>query len=233
MQEGAAIRARVAAVVQPRTSASSSSSATAVAQRRVDAGVQQRRRPHGVQASDHIVDERRPGVVGRDQHDPRLGAELAGATRDGRSEPLGDRVGARAQSGGGDQRGIDRPHLGEHRDRPGARRGHVEQRAAPRERARERDRLDLLGSRQHLADVARSAVHEREGAGRESDVLDRGKHDRRHLPRGSGMRRMCLDDDGASGGERGGRVAAGDAERVREVAGAEHGDRPDRDQHPA
>ena len=43
---------------------------------------------------------------------------------------------------------------------------------------------------------------------------------------------MRVDHHGASGRERGCRVAARDAERVGEVAGAEHGDRPDGDQHP-
>ena len=47
------------------------------------------------------------------------------------------------------------------------------------------------------------------------------------------VRRVALDHDGAAGGERGGGVAAGGGEGEREVARAEHGDRPDRDEHAA
>jgi hypothetical protein len=47
------------------------------------------------------------------------------------------------------------------------------------------------------------------------------------------MRRMRLDDDGTSGGERGDGVATGYREREREVARREVGDRTDRNEHAA
>ena len=47
------------------------------------------------------------------------------------------------------------------------------------------------------------------------------------------MRRVTLRDDGTPGRERRRRVAAGHAEREREVARTEDGDRPDRDEHPS
>ena len=50
---------------------------------------------------------------------------------------------------------------------------------------------------------------------------------------GGRVRRVRFHDDRASGRQRGGRVASRNGERQREVARPEHGDRADRNQHPA
>ena len=72
----------------------------------------------------------------------------------------------------------------------------------------------------------------REGAVRQAGVGHRRADLARDQLAGAGVRRVALDDDRAAGGERRRGVAAGGREREREVARAEHGDGPDRDEHP-
>ena len=64
-------------------------------------------------------------------------------------------------------------------------------------------------------------------------VGDRAAQLARDQLAGARVRRVALDDDGAARGERRRGVAARGREREREVARAEHGDRPDRDEHAA
>lgn len=76
-------------------------------------------------------------------------------------------------------------------------------------------------------------VHHGERSGRRTGGGERVGHDSATEDGQSGVSGVRLHDDRATGGERAGRVATGDREREREVAGGEDRHRSQRHQHPA
>ena len=185
---------------------------------------------HGPGLSDGARDARREAGARRDEHDARVGAELPGAERERRGEAARELVAARVERGRGDQDRVHRAELAVERDGIGSRRREVEQRAAAVQRPGEADGADLGMLHERHAGLAALDVPEdtcgrtRAGEG-VGDDLGRAAGE-------PGVRRVPLDDDGASGREGRGGVAARDREREREVRRAEHRDGTERSQHP-
>ena len=200
-------------------------------ERRADAGIEHRLRVCGVQPPRDRVDERIRVV--RDEQQARLRAELSGPLEDGRGKHLGDLVAARIDRRGRHEHRVQAPHLRVDRDRVLARGGEVEERASDHTGPGERDGGHLGGQDERTSDVGARALHERERAGRKSGRLDGIGDDARAELGRPRMRRMALRDHRTASRERRRRIAAGNAERQREVARAEHRHGPDRDQHPA
>jgi hypothetical protein len=123
---------------------------------------------------------------------------------------------------------VDAAHLGVDGDRLLPARRRVEERSPSAQGAGEPDRLDARRGDERHARLVRGAVDERERPRGEPGALDGGRHRLAAQRRRDGVPRVRLDDDGAAGGERRGGVAAGDAERHREVARREHADGADR-----
>ena len=207
----------------------------------VDGGVERVAQPlveqHGrlglVQPRGDGLGERVACRAARDEHHAGLRAQLAAEVRDGGDEAVGDRVGARGERGVGDHDRVDRAHLGVDRDRVRPRRGAVGDRAAARRRAGEADRGDRGRVDERLADLDAGGEQVGERPVGQSRLRRGGAQLVRDQLARARVRRMALDHDGAARGERGGGVPAGRAEREREVAGAEHRDRTDRDEHAA
>ena len=131
--------------------------------------------------------------------------------------------------------GIDRRHLGVHRDRVRPRGCGLDQGEPGAAGAGEADRVDPRVAHQLLPELdpaLRVAVeHEREDPGGQAVRRDRARDGAGDQLAGARVGGVALDDDRAAGGERGRGVAAGGREREREVAGAEHGHGAERD-HP-
>nr|BFF26740.1 hypothetical protein GCM10025732_47050 [Glycomyces mayteni] len=81
---------------------------------------------------------------------------------------------------------------------------------------------------ERLAEGAAGAEQEREDPFWQAVCLERVADRVADELRRLRMRLMGFDDHGRPGGQRGGGVASGRGEREREVAGAEHGDGPER-----
>ena len=126
---------------------------------------------------------------------------------------------------------VDRRHLGVDRDRLGTRGGRRGEREPATAGAGEADGLDPRVADQLLAELDTLTQHEGEDAGRQAGLLDGAGDGAGDQLAGARVGGVALDDDRAAGGQRGGGVAAGGGEREREVAGAEDGDRAERD-HP-
>ena len=138
-------------------------------------------------------------------------------------------VGERA---GEDDDRVDRRHLGVDRDRLGARGGRGDQGEPAAAGAGEADRLDPRVGHERLAELdrpcaARAGRRTCRRAGRPCSTarVDRAGDE----VAGARVGGVALDHDRAAGGQRGGGVAAGGGEGEREVAGAEDGDRAERD----
>jgi hypothetical protein len=194
--------------------------------------VEQHRRLDAVQPRRDRARELVSGRAARDEDDAGLRAQLAAEARHRRDEPVGDRVAARGQRGLGHDDRVHGAHLRVDRDRVRPARCAVGDRAAARRRAGEADGGDRGRVDERLADLDAGGEQVRERPLRQPGVVHRRPQLARDDLARARVRRMTLDHDRAAGRERRDGVAAGGREREREVARAEHGDWPDRDEHP-
>ncbi len=183
-----------------------------------------------------LAHERAEGVAlgaGRDQRDPRLGAQLAAERAHRRRQPVGDAGGASAQRCLGDDERVEAAHLRVHGDRPRAVGRVADDRPAAAERAGEGDRLDAVIANELLCQREPGLQHVAERAlgqaGPRRRLAQQPRDERPRLRVGG----MALDHHRAAGRQRRGRVATGRAEGQREVGGAEHGHRADGEEHAA
>ncbi len=167
--------------------------------------------------------------TGGEQHDPRLGAELPVAHREGLRQPGRDLLGPRGDGRLAEEDGVGAAHLGVHRDRLRSRRRRVVQCPAGPERPGEPDGLDGRIDDQGLPDLGTRTVQQGEDTGGETRVRDGLDDDPPGQLGGRRVRGMRLEHDGGARRQRRGGVTAGDREGEREVAGAEDGHRPERD----
>ena len=173
----------------------------------------------------------RVGARGNDHSGIR--AELPHAQGDRRREPFGDRLGTFGERSCKQEDGVHAAHFRVHGNRIGAAGRGIEQGAPGAQAAGEADRFRVPMLDERRRDVVARALDQRKDARRHAAGLAR-LDDRAGDQLGGGrVRRVCFHDDRAPGGQRGGRVASRNGERQREVARPEHGDRADRNQHPA
>jgi len=185
--------------------------------------------------AERAVGEGRPQVlpagVGRNEDNAGLRAELAHPVGVRSEQPGRDLVGPLGRRRGGHDDRVEAAELAVERDGigPGAR--HIEEGPPARDRAGEPDRPD--GRMPHQVGAGRSTVDDAEHLGRQPRPDGTAAQRLGAALRGGRMSRVRLDDHRAAGGERTGRVAAGHAERQREVARSEHAHRAERHQHAA
>ena len=192
----------------------------------LDPGIEQGGRSRQLRLRESLDDR---AVAGHQQH-PRLGAELSGAQRERRDELRDDLIRPARRRRLGDEHRVHTAQLTVEGDRFGPLARDVEQRPAAGDGAGERRRLDLRRPQRRHSGVGPEdeAEDPRRRSGRRQGLLDLVGGRRREL----GVARMGLDHHRAPGRQRRGRVAAGDAEGEREVAGREHQDRAQRVQDP-
>ena len=183
---------------------------------------------HGRGHADRRGDALGEARPGRHEDDTRVRAELAGAEGEGCREAGREFVGPRVEGGPRDEHGVHGAELAVEGDRVGTARGEIEQGTAAVQRSGEADGADLVV--QHERDTRLASLDEREHALGGPGLGERVGNHLGRAPRESRMRRVALHDDGASGGESRGGVAARDREGEREVRRAEHGDGAERTQ---
>jgi len=174
---------------------------------------------------------RHEGVTGpplRHEHQAGVGAELAGAERQGRQVCLGQAVRVGGHHPGEQDDGVGRRHLGVDGDRPGpGGRGGDQRQTAPAG-AREAHGQDARVGDQGRAELGAEAVDEGEHARWHTGAGGGGGDGPGHELGGAGVSGVGLDDDGTPGGQRRGRVPSGGGEGEGKVAGPEHRHRAER-----
>lgn len=159
-----------------------------------------------------------------DEDDAGFGAELADALGDGGGDLVGDFRGFFFEGGGEDDDGVEAAHFGEDGDGIRAGGGGIEELAASGEGAGEADGAGARVFHEWEADGAAGALEHGENAGGEIEGGDGFCDGGGDEFGGSGVGLVGFDDDGVSGGEGGGGVAAGDGEGEGEIASTEDDD---------
>ena len=159
--------------------------------------------------------------------DAGLGAELAGAERDGVDEALRYGLGALGERGGKKKDGVDAAHLGVDGDGDFAGGGQCDQSAADFARSGEADGANGGMLDEGFADRTAAADQKREDAFGQCMIGDGFLNDAAHEFGGAEMRGVRLCDHRAASGKCSGGIASGDGECQRKVAGAEYGDGAD------
>ena len=171
-------------------------------------------------------------LAGRGEQQAGGGAELAGAAGDGGDVLLGECVnlfGGAVQGAGEDEDRVERGHFRVDRDGLGACRRGAHQGDPGGLGAGEAHGLDGRVRHEGLADAGAGAVDQGEDARVQTQVLDGLDHGLADEFARAGVGVVGLEDHRAAGGEGGGGVSSRRREGQREVAGAEHGHRSQRD----
>ena len=163
------------------------------------------------------------------QHEAGIGAELASSHGERTHEPGADRGRPCGQRCGQQDHGIDAAHLRVHRDRLGPPGGNAHQGESAAARAGETHGLDARVRDQRRPERVVCSEQQGKYAFRHIAGARRRLHDPAHQLRCAGMSRVRLDHDGASRGQCRCRVATRHRKGEREIAGTEHGHRPECD----